>query len=210
VAELLNQTAKSGTPSRERPIEFLFALVGLAVAGFLILIIAGIQWTRFVATDRVPGWLSIPGKALWSWAWRLFLFVSIFSRAMGVEPWLVRHIPNAAPWVLQAVSGAVVCVLAVLATPFALSLTAAALGATAQAPEMRLRVFQNAGRKLYIGAAVVLAPLVVVRWLSNIFAERIQGPAAHLAVIYACIIALFLTVTAFAGYLGRLYAKSAE
>ncbi len=109
----------------------LFALLGLILAGSLILIIAAIQWTRFVATDSKPLWVSVPGGALWGWVWRLFIFGSIFRATQGIEPWLERRLPAATPLGIHAISAAATFVLAVLTTPFALSLTAAALGASA-------------------------------------------------------------------------------
>lgn len=208
VLEALNRMAKSTALSRGQATVLLLALLGLILVGYLILIIAGIQWTRFVATDHKPRWVSIPGGALWGWVWRLFIFGSIFRATQGIEPWLARRLPGVALGVLHALSEAVVYALAVLATPFALSLTAAALGATARAAEMRLRVLRTAGRKVYIGAAVVLAPFFVIAWLSDVFSGQLQGPTARMSGAYVYLIALFLTVTAFAGYLGRLYAKS--
>lgn len=206
--EMLNRTAKSTPVSQGHAMLLLLALLGLILAGYLILIIVGIQWTRFVVTYRKPHPFSIPGGALWACVWRLLIFGSVFRATQGIEPWLARQLPGMAPAVLHAMSEAAVFALALLATPFALSLTAAALGASTRAAEMRMRVFRTTGRRVYLGAALVLAPFFVVAWLYDAFSAQLQGPIARMSTAYIYFIALFLTVTALAGYFGRLYAKS--
>ena len=96
----------------------------------------------------------------------------------------------------------------VLATPFALSLTAVALGAPTRISEMRLRVFRLAGRKLYLGAALVLAPFFVITSLGDVFSKQLQRPPAMIADTCVGLTVFFLTGIAFAGYLARLYAKA--
>jgi len=206
--ELLNRTAKSTLTTQGHAMLFLLALLGLILAGYLILIIVGIQWTRFVVTYQKPHWFSISGGAVWACAWRLLVFGSMFRATRGIEPWLARQLPAAAPAVLQAMSDAAVFALALLATPFALSLTAAALGASTRAAEMRMRVFRTTGRSAYVGAALVLAPFFVIAWLYETFSAQLQGPVAQICTAYIYFTAMFLTVTALAGYFGRLYAKS--
>ncbi len=207
--EAFKPVAHSAKSDPGHALALILVLLGVLLGGLLILIVAGIQWSRFVATGRKPGWRSIPLAALWGWVWRLVIFGSIFRATEAIEPWLARRLPGAAPWALHAIAGAAVWALTVLATPFALSLTAAAVGQTKRAVEMRLRVLRAAGRGIYIGAAMLLAPFFVIDWLSDTFSGQSHGPVAAWVWSYVWLVAVFMTVTASAGYLGRLYAKAA-
>jgi len=194
--------------SRGQAIAALFGLVSLFLAGYLILIVASIQWTRLVATNRKSGWASTPWRALWGWIWRLVIFGSLFRFTQGIDPWLAKQFPSLSPGALHVFSNTLVYAAVVLATPFALSLTAVALGAPTRISEMRLRVFRLAGRKLYLGAALVLAPFFVITSLGDVFSKQLQKPPAMIADTCVGLTVFFLTGIAFAGYLARLYAKA--
>lgn len=210
VLMVLGETAKSQTMDRSEAMTVLLMFLGVMLAEFLILIVASIQWTRFVATGQEPPLASIPGRALWGWAWRLFIFGSIFRFSDKIEPWLGQRLPSAEPWVLHALSCAGLLCLGVLATPFALDLTCVALGDPTRAMEVRLKVFRTAGRRIYAGAALVLAPYAFITWASDTFGDHAKGTTAQSAVVYLYIIALFLTAIAFFGYVARLYARAVE
>ena len=203
----LNQMAKPHLDKGQAEM-LLLILFGAIVVGFLVLILAAIQWTRFIVTGREPSWAAVPGGALWGWGWRLFIFGSVFRSAGGIEPWLSQHLPQALPWVLHALAEAAVFSLAVMATPFATSLTSVAVNAANRAAQTRGNIYRMTGRKLYLGAALVLAPLFVVSWLSDTFAGLLEEHVAQVAITYVYLVVLFLTVVAFAGYLARLYARA--
>ena len=205
---LLGQTAKPQGISQAQAVEILLVFLALIIVGFLVLILAAIQWTRFMATGREPSWTSIPGRALWGWAWRLFIFGSVFRFADQIEPWLGQHLPGVEPWALHGLSNAVLLALTTLTAPFALHLTAVALGEPGRAVEVRAGIFRAAGRKLHAGAALVLAPYFLVAWLSDTFGGQVKGDIAEWTVTYVGLVMLFLTVLAFAAYLASLYART--
>lgn len=209
VLVVLEQAAKPASMDSSQAMTVLLVLLGLILAGFLILILAAIQWTRIVATGQEPALARIPGRALWGWTWRLFIFAWIFRFGDKIEPWLGQHLPSAEPWELYALSEAVLLCLAVLATPFAISLTSVALGDPGRVIEARGKIVRATGRKIYAGAAIVLAPYFLFSWAHDTFGDQAKGTAAQTALGYVYLIILFLTVIAFFGYLARLYARAA-
>ncbi len=205
---LLGQEAKPAGMDRSQALTVLLVFLGLILAGFLILILAAIQWTRYVATGQEPPLARVPGRALWGWSWRLFIFGSIFRFGDKIEPWLGRHLPGAPPWTLHGLADAALLCLAVLATPFAIHLTSVALGDPSRAIEARSRIFRSTGRRIYVGAALVLAPYFLFAWASDTFGDYVKGTTAQSTVGYLYLIVLFLTVIAFFGYIARLYARA--
>lgn len=208
VLVVLDQTAKPASMDSSQAMTVLLVFLGLILAGFLIMILAAIQWTRLVATGQEPALARIPGRALWGWTWRLFVFAWIFRFGDKIEPWLGQHLPSAEHWELHALSEAVLLCLSVLVTPFAMSLTSIALGDPDRAIEARGKIFRATGRKIYAGAAIVLAPYFLFSWVQDTFGDQAKGTAAQMALGYVYLIILFLTVIAFFGYLARLYARA--
>ncbi len=206
VLVVLDQTAKPASMDRSQAMTVLLVFLGLILAGFLILILAAIQWTRLVATGQEPALARVPGRALWGWAWRIFIFAWIFRFGDKIEPWFGQHLPSAEQWELHALSETVSLCLSVLVTPFAISLTSIALGDPGRAIEARGKIFRATGRKIYAGAAIVLAPYFLFSWAHDTFGDQAKGTAAQTALGYVYLIILFLTVIAFFGYLARLYA----
>lgn len=209
VLVVLDQTAKPASMDSSQAMTVLLVLLGLILAGFLILVLAAIQWTRLVATGQEPALARVPGRALWGWTWRLFIFASIFRFSDKIEPWLGQHLPSAEHWELHAISEAVLLCLSVLVTPFAISLTSVALGDPGRAIEARGRILRATGRQIYAGAAIVLAPYFLFSWAHDTFGDQAKGAAAQMTLGYVYSIILFLTVIAFFGYLARLYARAA-
>lgn len=210
VLAVLAETAKAQTMDRSQAVIVLLAFLGVLLAEFLILILAAIQWTRFVATGQEPPLARVPGRALWGWAWRLFIFGSVFRFSDQIEPWLGKRLPGAEPWALHALSSAALLCLTVLATPIAMNLTAVALGDPGGAMEARIKDFRATGRRIYAGAGLVLAPFFLIIWASDMFGDYVKGTTAQAGLVYLYVIALFLTAIAFFGYLARLYAKAAD
>lgn len=210
VLVLLGETAKSQTMDRSQAMAILLVIVGVMLAEFLILILAAIQWTRFVATGQEPPLAKVPWRALWGWAWRLFIFGSILRFSDKIEPWLAQRLPSVEPWGLHALYSAALLCLAVLATPFAISLTSVALSDPSRAIEARIKVFRATGRRIYVGAGLVLAPYFFITWASDTVGDYLKGTTAQTALGYLYVIVLFLTAIAFFGYLARLYARAAE
>lgn len=200
-------TAKAASMDRSQAMTVLLVFLGLILAGLLILLLAAIQWTRFVGTGQEPALARVPGRALWGWTWRLFIFAWIFRFGDKMEPWLRQHLPSAEHWELHALTEAVLLCLSVLVTPFAISLTSVALGDPGRAIEARGKIVRATGRKIYVGAAIVLAPYFLISWALDTFGDQAKGTAAHTALGYVYLIIWFLTVIAFFGYIARLYAR---
>jgi len=208
VLVVLGEAAKPAAMDRSQAVIVLLAFLGLILAGFLILILAAIQWTRFVATGQEPPLLAVPGRALWGWAWRLFIFGSIFRFSDQIEPWLTQRLPSAEPWALHTLYLAVLLCMVVLTTPFAINLTSVALGDPSRAIEARARIVRVTGPTIYAGAALVLAPYFLFAWGSDTFGDYLKGTTAQSVLGYVYLIVLFLTVVVFFGYLARLYARA--
>ena len=210
VLYVLDQSAaKPAAMDSSQTMTVLLAFLGLILAGFLILILAAIQWTRFVATGQEPAWARVPGRAFLGWTWRLFIFASIFRFSDKIEPWLGQHLPSAEHWELHALSAGALLCLSVLATPFAIGLMSVALGNPGRAIETSARIVRTTGRKIYAGAAIVLAPYFLFLWADDTFGDQAKGTTVQTALGYVYLIILFLTVIAFSGYLARLYTRSA-
>ena len=205
---VISQTMNPKAMDPSQAVAALLVFLGLILAGFLILILAAIQWTRFVATGCEPPLAKIPGRALWGWSWRLFIFGSIFRFGDKIEPWLGQQLRGAAPWMLHAMAEVALLCLTVLATPFVINLTCVALGEPGRTMEARAGIVRVTGRKIYAGAALVLAPYFLFAWASDSFGDRLTGTTAQSILGGADLIVMFLTVIAFFGYLARLYVRS--
>ena len=210
VLVVLGETANPKAIDPSQAVTVLLVFLGVILSEFLILIVAAIQWTRFVATGQEPPLARLPGRALWGWAWRLFIFGSIFRFSDKIEPWLGQRLPSAEPWLLHAASSAALLCLVVLATPFAINLTSVALGDPSRAIEARAKIFRATGRRIYAGAALVLLPYFLFAWASDTFGDQVKGTTAQSTFGYVYLIVLFLTVIAFFGYLAHLYTRAAE
>ncbi|MGH6957896.1 MAG: hypothetical protein ACREEW_14615, partial [Caulobacteraceae bacterium] len=179
---------------------FLIVEIGLAL-------VAAIQWTRFVATEREPSWRDFPGKALWGWFWRWIILGVIFRATDGIEAWLKSQMAGAATWQAQGVDGLIVFAALVLASPFALGLPTVALGLTGRGAESRIRAIRVAGRKYYLGAAIILAPSFLLIWLLNLVPVR-SAPWGLLAVVgISEVFVLVATVLISLTYVTQVYLK---
>ncbi|MCI3135445.1 hypothetical protein [Phenylobacterium aquaticum] len=165
-----------GAQRHELALAILLGFGALIVVEVALLFVAGIQWTRFTATKREPRLTAFPGKALWGWTWRWFIFGGLFQTFDRIEPWLKAHLPGATPWQLDSLQSLIGLVALVLASPFALSLPAIALNASEKGAMAWALAFRAVGRKFHIGAALILTPFALGSWLLDTAYDHFKGP----------------------------------
>lgn len=187
----------------------LLGLVVVVLAELAFLFVAMIQWTRFAATKQEPRLTAFPGKALWGWAWRWFIYGAGFRSLDGLEPWLKEHLPAAAQWQLDGVQGLLGFVVLVLFSPFLLVLPAVALNAADKGIAASMRGFRLVGRKYYLAAALILAPYALASWGLGVLYDHHKGPAAAVTNVGASVILLFVTMIVGMTYLTRIYLRGA-
>jgi hypothetical protein len=182
-----------------------FILLLVAVGALLV---AALQWTRCLVTDREPAWFDLSGRDLWQWLWRCLVVVGILRGVGGIEPWLRARLP-AAPLAVEALAWLAVLAVLVLASPFALHLPALALGASGGSLRARIGAFGVVGRKYYVGIAVIVAPCLLMAWALEATSALRQGPAIAMTGVLAEMILLFVTVMVAMTYITRVYLKGA-
>ena len=182
-----------------------FVVVVLAELAFLF--VAMIQWARFAATKQEPKLTAFPGRALWGWAWRWFIYSALFRFLDRIEPWLKTQLPGAAQWQLDGLQGLIGLVAFVLFSPFALVLTAVALDAADKGIAASMRGFRLVGRKYYLGSALILTPYAVASWALGVLFDYDKGPAARAVNAEASLILFFVTTIVGMTYLTRIYLR---
>lgn len=185
----------------------LLGLVVVVLAELAFVFVAMIQWTRFAATKQEPRLTAFPGKALWGWAWRWFIYGAIFRSLDQIEPWLKEQLPAAAQWQLDGLQGFIGFAALILISPFALVLPAVALDAADKGIAASMRGFRLVGRKFYLGTALILGPYAVAAWALGILSDNYKEPAAVAANVGASLILLFGTTIVGMTYLTRVYLR---
>ena len=153
---------------------FLFGLLVFVLVELCLVLIITIQWVRFVVTGSEPSWSIFPGKALWGFLWRWIIFGAVFRATDQIDPWLKSHLPGASALELLALDRLCLLAISILASPFALGLPPVALNEPRTSAAARTLTFGIAGRKYYLGAALILAPFIGL-----IFAVDVVSNFAH-------------------------------
>ena len=185
----------------------LLGLLVVILAEMAFLFVAMIKWIQFVATKQEPRLIDFPGRALWGWVWRWFLFGSVFRALDGLEPWLKAQLPSAAQWQLDGVQSLLGLVVLVLFSPFALVLPAVALNAADKGMAASMQGFRLVGRKYYLAAGLILTPYALVSWGLDILYDHYKGPIAAVANFGASMILVFATMIVGMTYLTRIYLR---
>jgi hypothetical protein len=190
----------------------------LAVAAVILLLfllamlclplIAAIQWGRFLATGRRPRALDVPLGALWGFVWRLFFAGIILRVISSAEPWLKAHLPAAAPWMVDGLSGLFSLLVLVLVSPWGIVFVAVALGAEDKSTSTALRVARGTGRRFYLGMLLILSPIIMLSWLANFAPKTPDLGAAQWAIYFGRSLAMFATLIVATTYLTRAYLRS--
>jgi len=188
--------------------EALSALLLLLLAMLCLPLIAAIQWGRFLATGKAPRTLDVPWAALWGFLWRLFFAAVILSLINGAEPWLKAHFPSAAPWMVHGLSGLFTLLVLVLASPWGMVFVAVALGAQDRSMAGSLRAARGAGRRFYLAMLLILSPMILFSWLTELAPKTSDTDFASWMIYVGWALGLFLTVIAATTYLTRIYLRS--
>jgi hypothetical protein len=188
------------------PHQQLSALLSLGLMGFvfaeaLIVVMAAIQWSRFMANHRVRGFLAIPWRRL---RWWLFTCLILGSFAVSLELWLRAHLPGAPVWERLGLEQAGILIILVLASPWALAIPAAAVnhdgGVAAQ-----MRALHPVRRQYYLGAATLLAPYLAIVWGLNLAYAGSRVPIVRGSCLVAEWVLLFAMVIVGTTYVTRMY-----
>ena len=190
-----------------------WALLGLVVFIFTelcLLLVVSIQWTKFIVTGHEPRWREFPGKALWGLLWRWIIFGAVFRAADKIEPWLKGHLPGASAWELLALERLCILAILVLASPFALALPPIALDEPSKSAGARTLAFSLAGRKYYLGAALILTPFLLLFFVVDLCLTVIHrsGVTTALAIGEAALTLCLLIVAT--TYVVRVYVRGAS
>lgn len=189
---------------------FLLGLLAVLIAVICLLLVATLQWARFIVTNREPSWSDFPAKALWGLLWRWLVFGAVFRVTGEIEPWLRAHLPGAVSWEVTGLRTLIVLALLVLASPFALALPAIALGVPNKSAEARMKGMRAAGRGYYIGAALLLAPYCVGSWLLDLASEAYKGSSMLATWAFLDALLLFIAFIVGSTYVARIYVKGME
>jgi len=194
-------------------IEKHLAFAALSLLGVLLLmlslpLVAAIQWARHLATGRTPRPFDVPFGALWGVFWRLFFTGAILRVIDAASPWLKDHLPSAAPWVVDGLSGLVTLLVLVLASPFAMVFVAVALAAKDKSITTAMQAARSVGRRFYLGMLLILAPIIVLSWLEDLAPKASDLSVAQWAIYFGWALALFATVIVATTYLTRIYLRS--
>lgn len=193
--------------------DLIYAILAGALAIVLLLLlasfVAAIQWTRFAATGQEPVLTDFPGKALWGWTWRWFIYGGIFRSLDKLHPWLLVHLPAAAPWQMAGVEALIRFAAMVMFSPFALIFPAVALSAADKGITASMRGFRLVGRKYLLGAAIILAPYSAVIWALDATSGTSQSPTEAVARVVVSTLLAFTTLIVGATYATRVYLRGA-
>lgn len=186
---------------------FLAGLVAFFFAELCLVLVLSIQWTRFIVTDREPRWRDFPGKALWGLLWRWVIFGAIFRATDQIEPWLKAHLPGANAWELLAMDRLCFLAILVLASPFALALPPIALNEPSKSAGARTLAFSLAGRKYYLGSALILAPFLALFFIVDLLLTGTvaSGVTATVAICEVALTVCLLIVAV--TYVSRVYVR---
>ena len=192
-------------------IAVLWALLAGIVIMYGALMIAAIQWTRFVSEGQPPKF-GVPWRPLWSFAWRWIVFGGV-SRVSGrFGPWLNTHAPSLPHWASSGLTNLVGLAFLTLMSPLGLVLPAIALREKDVSIARVLGDMRAYGRRYYLGALVVLSPFALTTWLLDLLPENhSDAPMAEafgLGVLAIWIAAFFLTVVGAVTYLARVHARA--
>jgi hypothetical protein len=186
----------------------LIALLGFLTAFLCLPLIAAIQWARFLATGREPRLMDVPLGAIWGFLWRLF-FAGVILRAInGAEPWLKAHLPSALPWMVSGLSELFSLLVLVLASPWAMVFVAVAVGAKDKSTATALRAARGVGRRFYLGMLLILAPVILLSWLTETGSKTSDVTVADWVTFFGWSLAVFLTMIVATTYLTRIYLRN--
>jgi hypothetical protein len=189
-----------------------FAVLGLVLAAIGVmygaLMAAAIQWARFISSGKPPP-LAVPWRALWSFTWRWFVFGGVSRLSTQFGSWLKTHYPALPDWASVSLTSIVGFAILILFSQWGLVLPAIALGARNTSITGALRGLRRFGGRFYLGALVVLAPVALLGWLSDLApAHHPDTPLVNGALIglwAAWVLSFFVTVPAAMTYLTRVY-----
>lgn len=189
-----------------------FLMLGVllvALVGQVLLWMASINWMRFVARPETFRMAWFPGRALWGWLWRWFIFGSVLRVLNGLEPWLKSHLPRAEAWQLSMLESAAWLTAGVVASPYLLVLVAVALDAPDRGLVASQRGFRAAGRKYLLGSALILGPYFAASWVLDQITSADAPLAVNAASLLAgAVLACALTVVG-STYATRVYLQGA-
>jgi hypothetical protein len=146
---------------RDLAAPLLLGLLVLMLLSVCSLLVAAIQWTRYLGAGREPAVSEFPANVLWSWFWRLIVAASVLSSTNRIGPWLTAQLPGATPWLVSGLADVARLGVFTLAAPYALGLPIIALQSPASVAKVRAASMAGVGRKLYLGFALVLAPYFI-------------------------------------------------
>lgn len=193
--------------NRAAAVWFLAGLVAFIFAEVCLVLVISIQWTRFIVTRHESRWRDFPGKALWRLLWRWVIFGVIFRATDQIEPWLKAHLPGASAWELLAMDRLCFLAILVLASPFALALPPIALNEPSKSAGARTLAFGLAGRKYYLGSALILAPFLVLFFVVDLLLTGTHDSGVTTAVAL-CEVALTVCLMILAiTYVTRVYVR---
>jgi hypothetical protein len=190
--------------------KFLFGILGLLLVHLFLLWTALIKWVRFAASQGEMRLLDIPWRSLWGWAWRWFIYSTIFKALHEVGPFLHRQLPAASSVQLDGLEAVTGFAVTVLFSPYCLAFIAVALGAADRSWFAATRGFRIVGRKYFIGVALILAPNALVNWGLGVVDVRVASPGAIAASLTIASVMTFATMIVGATYCARVYLRGAE
>lgn len=187
----------------------LAGALSIVLLSLLASFVAAIQWTRFSATGREPALTDFPGRALWGWTWRWFVYGALFRSLNKLHPWLLTHLPTAAPWQAAGVEAVIKLAAMVIFSPFALIFPAVALDAANKGVTVSMRGYRLVGPRYLLGAAIILAPYSAAMWALDATSNPDQSQATTAARIVVSTLLAFATLIVGATYATGVYLRGA-
>ncbi|HEY3947547.1 hypothetical protein [Phenylobacterium sp.] len=195
------------------------AEVGLLVVVAVILImygalmVAAIQWSRFVAQGSPPPF-GVPWRPLWSFAWRWIVFGGLSRIPDRLGPWLTTHAPSLPHWASVSLTSLAGLAFLTLISPMGLVLPAVALGKKDTSIVGTLASRRVFGRRFYLGALVVLSPFALMSWLFGLLPDGSSASMASgtfaLVLLVIWVPVLFATVVGAMAYLTNVHLRAAS